>query len=618
MVETTDRFEDRANAFLRYVADHGDMAIVDTFWGAYRCFDGHALACLVVGQHERARDLLKQTLEMMRANMSVEMSDPAREKWHLTDFALHPLLRSYRLFGTNRWPEWQALLDFLPAFRLHFGDLTENHNLLHLVIRYLFGAILPDTPFCDGRTGRDHRNAACPEIYRWANDWVRKGSKEWGSDIYYNVNLLAWFNLFDFSDEPAMRELAQSMIDLFLFDEAIDTFAGAFVGSARRAYGCYRTDPYQSPSRPLLYLYLGEPAGGKPMNLNFIGGVIQAATSGYRLSDAIRRIACCSEPSETKTTHTVAAFGGASHISRYTYRDQHAMLSVMNTPPGGGYGNEHVWQATLGEHAFVFVTHPTATVADGRDGRLSINAAMQVFEEPSPDPCRPTWTYANMPPSRWGDDVRPGWWQGNRCLPRSYGSSCCAMLIYNVPDDDPHPFVHLWFPRQAFSELREANGWTFGRLRDGYLGVWTSSPLRWAEKGLWSQIEARTEVGRVGIIARVGSTATHPGFDDFVRDCIDATVRWSPETLQLTYRGMLLDYAAGPQQNGPAREDRFARFETPWGSMPLGATQLTLRVQDAVYEIALPDIPPAGARAADIPSLRPTALQEPADAATTR
>ncbi len=73
------------------------------------------------------------------------------------------------------------------------------------------------------------------EIVDWATAWMREGSHEFGAELYYGVNLLAWINLADFAQDQAMQSLATKVIDLFLLDAAGTCFAGAINGAAQTA-----------------------------------------------------------------------------------------------------------------------------------------------------------------------------------------------------------------------------------------------------------------------------------------------------------------------------------------------------------------------------------------------
>ncbi|MDQ3812570.1 MAG: hypothetical protein M3347_01310, partial [Armatimonadota bacterium] len=367
--ETRAAFQGRAREFLRYVGAHRDNPH-QTTWGAYGNFDVYGLALLAEGESDdEARRFLSATLDMIDKNFADERANPGN-KWHLADFAMHPLLRAYFQYRTTRFlddPVWEHIARTAQEFLFHYGDLSENHNFLHLTLRYLIGQTWPDATFVDGRKASVHVVEARTGIRKWMRDWVTRGSAEWGSDIYYNVNLLSLLNLRDFAHEPEIQRAAEGVLDLMALDEALDAFAGSWVGAARRSYSVYRMDVRQSPARPLHYLWFNPPGVQEPFNLNFIGGVIQAATSDYLPPASIRWIANHREPAENRATHVVGLFEGgkADHLSKHSLRLPEVMQSTMNAPGGGGRYTEHVWQVTMSEEALVFANHPTLSVEPG-------------------------------------------------------------------------------------------------------------------------------------------------------------------------------------------------------------------------------------------------------------
>src|SRR5207248_782244 len=117
--------------------------------------------------------------------------------------------------------------------------------------------------------------------------------------------------------------------------------------------------------RPLHYLWFDPPGATEPVNLHFIGGVIQAATSDYLPPAPIVWIANDRQPAENRATHLPGVWAGsaADHLGKHTLRLPEVMQSVMNSPGGGGRYTEHAWQVTMSEEALVFSNHPTLATA---------------------------------------------------------------------------------------------------------------------------------------------------------------------------------------------------------------------------------------------------------------
>jgi hypothetical protein len=595
--------KNRAGEFLRYVADHRDNPLT-TIWGDYGRFDVYGLALLELGDNEdEAHRLLSETLDMIDRNFADERANP-NNKWHLADFAMHPLLRAYFRYRTTHFPDdpvWERIATTARQFLFHYGDLSENHNFLHLTLRFLVGQTWPDAVLADGRRGSEHQAEAMPEIRGWMRDWVTRGSAEWGADIYYNVNLLSLLNLYDFTHDPRLRSAAQGVLDLLALDEAVDAFAGSSVGAARRSYSVYRMDIRQSPARPLHYLWFNPPGVTEPFNLHFIGGVIEAATSDYLPPDPIVWIAGNRDPAENRATHLAGVWEGSTidHLSKHTLRLPHVMQSVMNSPGGGGRYTEHVWQVTMGEEALVFSNHPTLVTARHLDqNTLPLAEILALYAGPRPSEPPPGqawyWTYANVPPGHAGD-VRPGYWQGSTVGPRSFGTDSLAFLVYSIPEDDLLPWAHVYLPRRAFDEVQEDENWIFLRKGEGYAALWMPGGYAPTAGGFWAGTELKFTGARSALLSFIGDARRDGGFADFTHRARSLQPEWDPQTRTLsalpTDGGPRLhvSYEDGPSQGGAPIDTRGERFETPWGTMALGSSVLRLETPAGSYDLDLSD-----------------------------
>ncbi len=599
--ENTDAFLIRSEAFLRYVVQYGEQARLTTQWGPYGGFDVHGLAFLALGvERDRGRALLGGTLDMIDANLARERANPAA-KWHLADFAIHPLLRAWFLYRHTDIPDdpiWERIAETVRGFLFHYGDLSENHNLLHLALRFLAGQTWPEACFHDGRPGQTHHDEARKGLFEWLDRWVREGTVEWGADIYYNVNFLALLNLYDFACDPTVKEHAGAVLDLFSLDEALVSFHGTMAGAARRSYSVYRMDLRESPSRPLHDLWYGMEDLPEPFNLNFVGGVLEAATSNYRPPSAVVWIARHGFPSESSTTHTVGLWPGQSnpgvHLSQHTCRLPAAMLGVMNSPGGEGGYSEHVWQLTLGESALVFSNHPSLENSHShiqRDQGLLFlsqedglahfqNSAPAIEEAPRRHDGSPWfWTPANMPPGH-PLELRPGYWQGNAWRPRSFGVGRSGFLIYDIDPDDPLPWVHLFLPKKFFSEVLVKDQWIFVRHGRGYGAVWMSESCELIERGLWAGCEIRVNCPSCALFVLVGDDSTDGDFANFTAAAQACSPGWQDAKLSArepaTGTNVEMTWESGAYADGKTLETCGPRFATPWGAMPLGETAMTL------------------------------------------
>lgn len=594
-------FDSRAREFLSYVVDHHDNRRL-TMWGPYRCFDGYALAHLALGRDlDRARELVRETLEMMRLNFLVELAR-AEDKWHLADFAVHPLLRARLLFRDRTtgatWDEvWADFERVLGEFVLHRHDLTENHNLLHHALRYLVGQEWPDLLLRDGRRAAEHVAEARRDILEWIRAWVTQGSVEWGADLYCNVNLLSLLNLVDFARDAAVRDATRAVVDLMMLDQALGNFGGALVTAARRGYSCYRMETPLSPARALQYLHFGlspEASDGERFNLNFIGGAIVAATSRYRVPPAIAALAHDRTPTMSGCTHVVPAWD-QDHVGQTTFRCRGALLSAQNCAPGPRvYCADHVWQITLGEKAVIFGNAPTAFPPEWQWYREAFTPAsvLDGFARGVRGDLHPLWVPGNMPPGHFGD-LRPGYWQGHPQSPRSFAAGRAAFVIYRLPANAPLPWTHVFFPRAEFDEVRTEGHWIFARRGDGYAALWTSTPGVWTATGTWRGVELRISATDTALVALVGDRELDGSFDAFIRHARASAPTWdaSTATLSATPHGeterLEVRHDTGAFRGGRALPTRGPRVATPWGALSLGELHGSLATPHGDFAVDL-------------------------------
>ncbi len=135
------------------------------------------------------------------------------------------------------------------------ADMTywsENHRLLFATAEYLAGQLWPEDLFVsarqhrkegpDGppragdRSGREHRDSGRRRVLRWLDERLRLGFAEFNAPGYYVEDAMPLLNLADFAVDEVVRTKAAMVLDLLLFDIAVNMTGGAFAGSAGRAY----------------------------------------------------------------------------------------------------------------------------------------------------------------------------------------------------------------------------------------------------------------------------------------------------------------------------------------------------------------------------------------------
>lgn len=563
----------------------------ESCWGPYRHFDGLHLALYASGDHLGGDALLEGALAMVQKNIDDEVSG-AGDKWHLGDFALHPILRLLWQFpGVVRGDLAKQAEGQLIGYLYHFGDLTENHNLLHLALRYLVGHRFPADMFRDGRPGEAHADEARLEILKWAALWFEQGSGEWGSDIYYNVNYLSMLNLFDFAHDTDVKEAATGLLDLLALDVALDLHSGSFRGSARRGYACYRMGPKHSPSRPVAYLWFRASDDRDFWVPYFCGGAVVAAVSSYRPPAAV--VALAQHPDEVESRSfnarpfymTDAIPGHRSH--RVSLRHPLVNLSSTLIPASPSRYTDFTWFVSLGEKGVTLMgNHPSfegsPAMPPGFQWDKTPQGMLALYEKGNlPAWEDPLWVPGNVPPGAPGD-LRPGFWQGHASAPACFQKGDLCLVNYLLSPEHLD-FTHLFLPRPELDEVVVDGPWVFAKSGGGYFALWSSAPITEIKNGTWANRELRFSGRRQGQVVQVGRQGRDGNFPSFIKRATSAKPQYNPQTNEISAAlgdlrlVLTLSGIQNPETHLPDR----ARVMTAFGGIPQGGGELKLNVGNA-------------------------------------
>jgi hypothetical protein len=279
--------------------------------------------------------------------------------------------------------------------------------------------------------------------------------------------------------------------------------------------------------------------------------------------------------------------GLLSEVDTVTWRSAHAMLSTAQDFRPGCHGHQyHAWQATLDEDAVVFTTHP------GNEPR---------------------------PGDRWADaDL---YWNGGSTMPRSAQQGAAVITMYAPQYVSPSgppldafaylPYTHAYFPTERFDEVRQVDGWTFGRKGDGYVALWSWRPTEWRThdpavtftNGLTEPFDLVAPGGAENVwISEVGDATRWGSFDAFVTAVAGAPVEAvdlgrDPQGIS---RGFDITYASPGEGemsfswSDPLRVDGAEvplhsdlRIDNPFSTVPAGAEEMTIEAGRARLDIDL-------------------------------
>jgi hypothetical protein len=244
---------------------------------------------------------------------------------------------------------------------------------------------------------------------------------------------------------------------------------------------------------------------------------------------------------------------GMTEVHIQTYRTSSYMLSsAQSYRPGKPGYQQHPWQATFGPDAVVFTTHP------GSDD----------------------------------ETARPNFWAGNGILPRVAQHKHVVICIHHIPPNDPFPFSHAYFPRDAFDEVIERDHWVFGRTGEGYIGLYSHHPLRWLVDQFddtHPTIELRAGAPTNAWIVELGDQANWNSFSTFVEGVSGAPVAMTG--LDVTYHSpsvglMHFGWHSPLRVGGDAVAlHNYPRFHNPYCQAEFASRHYTIQYGDQTYHL---------------------------------
>jgi hypothetical protein len=428
---------------------------------------------------------------------------------------------------------------------------AENRQLLFFACEFLAGQLLPEFVFMNnGKPGAWHKEHAETLLVTWLKQRGRFGFKEWDSPVSMAETLAALSHLVDLADSTLIVELSSILMDKIMFSMAVNSYQGAY-GSTRGSCDTAsvissRLEATSGISR-LMW-------GMGNFNEAVMGTVSLACCRKYNLPELIQKIANDQPAALWNREQQCQPFSNGStsepgrwQVNKVSYRTSDYLLSsAQDYQPGKPGSNEHIWQATLGPDAVVFVNHPVS-MSDS-------------------------------------DANRPNLWVGNGVLPRVAQWGDVLIAIHNLPKDDWLGFTHAYFPAKVFDEYNFQGHWAFARYGKGYLALRASQGFKFITQGPTAFRELRS-FGKENIwVCHMGQELLDGSFVDFQKKIL--AMRVYCKDLSVKFKSLRNDRLAFSWQqsfgvNGVEQSlSGFRHFENPYCIADLPADQMDIVYQD--------------------------------------
>ena len=501
----------------------------------------------------------------------VEAIEGINQRGDCSDFYMVGLLgMMYRYMDGPAFPEKlkRPLQESVLGFKYWLDEpgrdamcyTTENHGILFHTCEILAGQLYPDRTFTNAeKTGQWHRQKGEQMALSWLHKRGTGGFREWDSNCYFEEDLLALSHLADLAENTEVRELAAVVMDKMFFSMAINSYKGAFGSThGRTSAPMIKSAQLESTSGISRLMW------GTGVFNQHILGTVSLACSAYELPPLISDIAVdLPEEMWNRERHAGDAEGWKAsgslgpEVNKVTYKTPDYMLcSAQDYHPGDKGYQQHIWQATLGPDAVVFVNHPSCMSEEGSH--------------------------------------RPNFWLGNHVLPRVAQWKDVLIAIHRLPENDWMGFTHAYFPIPSFDEhaiVKGADGhpWAFVQKGPGYLALTAAQGLTLIRRGPSAYRELRS-CGQHNVwLCHMGRAAQDGSFGDFQRQVLALDVNWQELAVRCsTLRGDALSFGWKEPFMVNGKEQPitgFKHYENPYCVADLPALQMEIRSSEYMLRL---------------------------------
>ena len=438
----------------------------------------------------------------------------------------------------------------------HYGQIEAGQDILNFTsesdrillpaCESLAGQLYPKKIFKDsGKKGNWHCQQGEKAALAWMQRRATSGFETWNSPETLEQTLAALVDLVDLVKAESVWEMAAALMDKIIFSIAINSFQGVlgapYTGGRDRFIRLSMLQPTANIAR-LLW-------GTGSFNHDLAGVVSLALSKNYTLPPILSEIATDGSDEIWSQERHAYPTGEANLV---TYKTPDYMLaSAQDYRPGEKGGQEHLWQATLGESVAVFTNHPSSS---GKEG--------------SPV---------------------PNFWLGNGSLPRVAQWKDALIAIYNLPEDDWMGFTHAYFPAFAFDEYALRENWAFARKDNGYLALTCSQGFQFIRQGHSAYCELRSSGKQAIWYCQMGRAALDNDFNTFQEMVLASEIIFGDLSVQCkTLRGESLSFGWSNPLLQDGKEELLAGFQhykNPYSVTDIPCKAMEIRFKDDLLKL---------------------------------
>jgi hypothetical protein len=508
---------------------------------------------------------------------------------------------------------------------------TENHQIMFSVNEYLIGQLFPEEIFSNSQmTGREKIKKARKRILKWMELRFYTGFNEWLSNVYFDEDITALLNLIDFCEEEELVQKAKIIMDLILFDMALNSFYGQFVSTHGRTYTSQKKSALKEATIDTMKLIFGM---GVFANLDNMSGVTLALSEKYTPPETIIRVAWDYNRTEMENFQRVSInikdakkwginykdvdsgmvlLSFESYVHPKTINVMIKMLDQFRWWDNNFFQEFKPFKTALklgryfGIHKIIahlfkkdltrntreennIYTYRTTDymLSCSQDYRKGYGGDQHHIWQASLGPEAVCFT---THPGGYTDTSPEGYWHGSGYLPRVAQIKNVLIAIYRIPKKTGILlkknlfFTHAWFPKAKFDEVLEKQGWVFARFQDGYLALTSQQNYHWQIEGNEKDNEIIAPGKKNIWIIELGRKETSGPFSQFVEDICSAIITYSKNKvafhspsqglLEFGWQGTLL------QKKQRINLKNYSRYRNPYCTAEVGNDDIIITLSN--------------------------------------
>lgn len=522
----------------------------------------------------------------------------------------------------------QAILDFKywpdePGID-NMCTWSENHHILFSTCEYLAGHFYRQEIFRNsGHSGDEKYRRGRERVLRWLDLRYKTGFSEWLSNVYYTEDIAPLVALVDFSPDEEIRIKAAMVLDLMLYDMALNHFNGTFASTHGRSYLSSKISGRRESSRSIFKLLfnlnefdtgnMATSALAISKNYRMPAVLYEIANdSGYQSMVNLQRMGLNMDEVDKYGLDVNRLEDGMTFLSLEAYcHPKTVNLTMRMFDEYNWWENAFFRPFTRRKGLLSFLRKTgllpmTVRIFDkdlNRNTRTEVNiytyrtpyymlSSAQDYKKGYGGDQQAIWSAAldeeaivfTTHPVKNKKGSTPDYWTGSGNLPRVAQFENVAIIMYNISTapglyvTHDLEYTHAWFPIEKFDSVTHLGNWTFGLKGQAYIGLWSQKPVRWVIEGEYANKELIADGKKNIWICEMGDSENNGSFSDFVSSLSVAPIQ--TKGLKVEYRspsqGSLSFGWDGPLtvKDKVVLLDRYPRYQNKYSEIPFPAGEI--------------------------------------------